>query len=81
MKERWQVTMNQGESQINSLIQKQCRLPGMFASFARKLQGTKIHFILSASHQLIILCEWPSKQWKMTDFRLNCLPQLILRMQ
>ena len=35
--------MNQGESQINSLIQSQCLMTGMFVSFARKLQGIKIH--------------------------------------
>ena len=81
MKERWQVKMNQGESQINSLVQKKCRMTEMFASFARKLQGIKIYFILSAPHQQVILCEWPSKEWKMTDFKLNCLLQLIPRMQ
>ena len=40
MKERWQVTMNQGEIQINSLVQKQCRMTMMFASFMRKTCGT-----------------------------------------
>ena len=53
----------------------------LLLNFARKQQGIKIHFILSAPHQLVILCERPSEEWKMTDFKLNRLLRLIPRMQ
>ena len=55
MTERWQVTMNQGENQINSLAQKQCRITDV-CFFCEKAAGYQdpLHSIstTSAGHSL-----------------------------